>query len=354
MNKEYPLLPLFEQYIRDSRNGKRVKADGTRIKTQTVDNYRYVLKLLTDFSTTKGFYLRIKPATRLNQRQSQVEKNYWKKFYRSFTDFLYRDKGCFDNYTGSVIKNIRSFFSYLNKDKLIITGDFYKSFHKKEEDIGIVTFLPEQLQFLIHDRAFEESLPKALRRTKDVMVVGCTVALRFSDLFNIRFRDIEVVAGNHYLSVRSIKMDTPTKVKLPGYVVEIVKKLGKGKRPSSALFAPISMNQFNKNLRTITKRTGWDYEVGKQRTRNGQSKELVKPDSKKTYLFCDLVSSHTMRRTAITTMLMLGMPENLVRKISGHAPHSKAFYRYVNFVQSYLDQEVDKVHSRLGRETLSS
>jgi hypothetical protein len=47
--------------------------------------------------------------------------------------------------------------------------------------------------------------------------------------------------------------------------------------------------------------------------------------------------SHIMRRTAITTMLMLGMPEYLVRKISGHSANSKAFYRYVNFGQSYIE-----------------
>ena len=50
-----------------------------------------------------------------------------------------------------------------------------------------------------------------------------------------------------------------------------------------------------------------------------------------------------MRRTAITTMLMLGMAEHVVKKISGHAANTKAFYRYVNLVQSYLDHEVDKV-----------
>ncbi|MBK6380987.1 MAG: hypothetical protein IPF72_15415 [Chitinophagaceae bacterium] len=53
-----------------------------------------------------------------------------------------------------------------------------------------------------------------------------------------------------------------------------------------------------------------------------------------------------MRRTAIT-MLMLGMKEHVVRKISGHADNSKSFYRYVNLVQSYLDNEVDEVFGKL-------
>jgi hypothetical protein len=54
-----------------------------------------------------------------------------------------------------------------------------------------------------------------------------------------------------------------------------------------------------------------------------------------------------MRRTAITTMLMLGMKEHVLRKISGHADNSKSFYRNVNLVQSYMDNEMDEVFGKL-------
>lgn len=66
-----------------------------------------------------------------------------------------------------------------------------------------------------------------------------------------------------------------------------------------------------------------------------------------TIRFCDKMSSHMMRRTAITTLLILGMPEHLVRKISGHTQGSTAFHRYVHHAQAYMDKEIDKVHSKL-------
>jgi len=56
------------------------------------------------------------------------------------------------------------------------------------------------------------------------------------------------------------------------------------------------------------------------------------------------MSSHMMRRTAITTLLILGMPEHLVRKISGHSHTSSSFNRYVHYAQAYIDREIDKVH----------
>jgi integrase len=54
-----------------------------------------------------------------------------------------------------------------------------------------------------------------------------------------------------------------------------------------------------------------------------------------------------MRRTAITTMLILGMPEHLVRKVSGHSHASSSFNRYVHYAQSYMDKEISKVHDKL-------
>jgi hypothetical protein len=50
-------------------------------------------------------------------------------------------------------------------------------------------------------------------------------------------------------------------------------------------------------------------------------------------------------------MLSLGMPEQVVRKISGHAPGSKEFYRYVSWAQSYQDMETDKMFAVLAGKT---
>ena len=48
-------------------------------------------------------------------------------------------------------------------------------------------------------------------------------------------------------------------------------------------------------------------------------------------------------------MLILGMPEHLVRKVSGHTAASRSFNRYVHYAQSYMDKEIQKVHDKLGQ-----
>lgn len=343
--KQWELISLFEQFVSDSYKGKRLKSDGRKIKSQTIDNYRYVLQLLRDFERCKSTTIRIQEVSGRNKQALQKEQRYWKKFYLDFTTFLYNNKSCYDNYAGSVIKVIRTFFGYLKKYRFMQISDCYKSFYVCQEDIPVRTLLPEQLSFLIINETFHQSLAPELQKSKAIFILGCTVALRFSDLMNIRPSDLEYTANGYYLSVKSIKTEKDTKVKLPEYAVKILKdfNLQRGKRKQ--LLPPICKSQFNKNIRRIAELAGWTQELS--RTRNRRGKPVTIKKNKKEYRFCDHLSSHTMRRTAITSMLMLGMPEHIVRKISGHATNSKAFYRYVNLVQAYLDNQTDLVFNKL-------
>lgn len=296
-----------------------------------------------------AFYtiLRIKVTGSQNKRIFITERNYWKKFYHQFTQFLYQQKNCYNNYVGTVIKTIRIFFNFLNRDIGIDTGSFYKSFYVCREELPIVTLMLEQLQYLINNPLFETQLSKPLQKAKDIFVFGSTVALRVSDLSAIKFIDVERVGACWYLPVKTIKTGTSVRIKLPGYAVEIIEKFRSSAKGRKSIFPPVPRTRFNNQLKTIAELAGWVNDMGRLRTKRGIQAKSKGKAKKELYRFCDLVSSHTMRCTAITTMLMLGMKEHVVRKISGHADNSKSFYRYVNLVQSYLDNEMDEVFGKL-------
>ena len=115
------------------------------------------------------------------------------------------------------------------------------------------------------------------------------------------------------------------------------------------VFGIITLFNFNKNLKNLGEKADFTTPIEVSREKQGKAKQLANSVAKEQKLgFCDKMSSHMMRRTAITTLLILGMPEHLVRKISGHSAASKSFNRYVHYAQVYMDKE--KVHSKL--ETL--
>ena len=234
MQQEYPMIPLFEQFVTETYRGKRLKKNGDKIKKRTAYNYAIVLKILKEFQEKKGFALRVRLISKGTFRQFRAERNYWKRFYFQFSQFLYTDKHCFDNYVGGMMKAIRTFLIYLEKEKLLMVGDFYKLLYIKREEVDIITLLPERLRFLIQNKEFDESLPLFLKRCKDFFVFGCTVGLRISDLSNIQVRDIEEVNNTHYLFVRSLKTETVSRIKLPTYAVEILERYGLNKKKPDA------------------------------------------------------------------------------------------------------------------------
>ncbi len=348
--REYDFIRMYDRFMRDSSSGRRLQPNGKRISKGTVINYGYTRLLLTRFVEDRKFQLRIIPLHQSGRRGAAAEARYWKKFYQQFTDYLYKDCGHFDNYVGQTIKNIRVFFGYLNKDLALGVGDFYKKFYVRKEDIAIYPLLPEELNYLIYDKAFELTLSSRMQEVKDFFVFGCTVALRVSDLFALKKTNLRFANGQYYLQVRSKKTGVDTAIKLPAYAVSILERYQKRKQ----LLPHFNIVNLNKYIKVLLEQAGFTGVVEKRRERRGEI--VITTPSKKTnkLRFCDVASTHTMRRTAITTMLGLGMPEQIVRKISGHAPGSKEFYRYVSWAQSYQDLESEKAFARLQEKTLNT
>jgi integrase len=343
MKKTQPLLPLFKQFIKDSETGKRLKKNGEHITKNSIANYTFVYKNLAQFSEETKFELRVCNMLKLTARELQTEKNYWKKFYKNFTEFMYK-KGCYDNYVGANIKVIRVLFNYIKNEKDIYLGDIHKSFYIRKQEIDILVLSPDQLKFLIHDKEFETLLSLPQKRVKDIFVFGCTTGLRFSDIFLLTSKNIEKTGNECYLKVKSKKTKTYSFIKLPQYAVEIAER-HQSKSAKKALFEKTDLANFNEILKRIGEKAGWVSEVEISREKFGKAQKTNAAKDKTR--FCDNMSSHMMRRTAITTLLILGMPEHLVRKISGHSHGSSSFNRYVHYAQAYIDKEIDKVHSKL-------
>lgn len=295
-----------------------------------------------------GQQLRILSLNGLSDAAILKEKKYWNTFYHDFTDYLLYDRDLYDNYVSACVRILRAFFNFLKKDLMLNVGDFHYRFYVLEEEIETLVIYPERLNFLISNKEFENTLPLHLKRTKDLFVFGCTVALRYSDLMNLHASNFCFVNNNWYLTTVSKKTTTLVRVHLPDYAVDITKR---NTLKNGRVFREISKAQLNKNIKALVMLANWDEEVNKFRSKRGIPYPIYKdPNTGLKYKFYELVSSHTMRRTAISTMLALGMPETQVRRISGHCANSKSFHRYVSFSQSFLDNDSKNFFQKLSTQ----
>jgi len=348
-NKDFNFNELFLKFIANTKNGKRLQPNGKKISEGTIANYVNTLKLVNDFSQYTKFELRIRCIRYLNKRELVVESNYWKKFYKKFTAYCNDTCGHYDNYVGLNVKNLRVFFNYLNRDMLLNVGEFHKKFYVRKEEIPIIALLPEELNHIIYDAALVAKLTTAQEKVKDLFVFGCTVALRVSDLLALKKTNIRTIGNEKYLLVRSKKTNTPTQIRLPEHAIAILQKY----KYKDRLLPYFNVVILNKHIKKLCELAGFTSVVGKHRDKQGSSKEIKTVREKnESARMCDLVTTHTMRRTAITTMLCLGMPEQVVRKISGHSPMSKEFFRYVSIAQTYQDKETEKVFDLLKEKKM--
>lgn len=350
MKKEQaPLIPLFAKFLKANDRNKRTMLGGRTLSSGTKLNYKLLYDRLVEFESQTGFDLSVTSFSVNNKRVFNQQKRYYEKLYKAFTDYLYKERNQFDNTVGANIKHLKVFYKWLNQEEGVFTGEFYKKFYIWKEEIPIVVLQPEQLNFLINDKDFHESLTPTLQRAKDIFVFGCTVALRVSDLLNIKKTSLEVGESHTYLRTISKKTGTFTKIALPQYAVDII---ARNKSRNTRIFRPIGSSNLNKYIKEIAELAGWTEVYPKIRRKRGKPITIYREGkSGKHYRFCDLISTHTMRRTAITTMLNLGVDEGNVRKVSGHSPGSIEFYKYVKYSQKQVDSQLEMMHRKLSKQS---
>ena len=340
-----PFLIQFERFIQHSISGRRRSASGKRVSKGTIAGYKYVALLLREYELSSGIELRVCLLHRASLQVLKREKNYWLRFFNSFSDFLYRKKGYYDNYIAGVFKIIKTFFNYLQNEKGLVVGNFHKRFRIPVQQNLPVVLSPEQLQFLIANKEFDSNLSTSLRRAKDIFVFGCTVGLRVSDLMNLKKSNLIFSENSTFLSVITKKTGVEIRIPLPEYVLTIIDR---NKKTTGKFLLPrLSVTNLNIQIKVLIKKAGWAWLQPKYISRNGKMIEL-KTNSGTSWPFYRHITAHTMRRTAITTMLILGVSEQVVRKMSGHAPGSKEFYKYIGLAQDYINQELSKAYSKLS------
>lgn len=344
MNKHLNFSKEFDKFIKLSISGRRLTVSGKRICKGTISQYNCVKKLIKEFELTSNQSIRIAIVNRASLRDLQRERKYWEKFYQDFSAFLYREKKCYDNYVLGVFRVIKTFFQFLSKEKAIPIGEFHKRFRVPTEYFTPAILMPKQLQFLILDQEFESRLSSSLKRTKDIFVFGCTVGLRYHDLMNLKKANLQVYQNEYNIILVTQKTGAEIRVNLPNYAAKIIEKYRK--KSSKYLLPRLSCTNFNLQIKSLIRNAGWDYYLPKIRHRYGKAME-IKTSNGDSWKFYQHITAHTMRRTAISTLLMMGLNENIVRRISGHAPGSKEFHKYVVLSDDYLNQNLKLAYQKL-------
>lgn len=153
---------------------------------------------------------------------------------------------------------------------------------------------------------------KAKERIRDLFVVGCLTALRYSDYSTLTADNLQ----NGYIVKRTKKTNVDVKVPAHDYVKEIFAKYN-GQIPLG-----LCIQYFNKYLKLIMREIGLNDKITFSYTEGGELKTVTREK-------WELISSHTARRSAATNMYLTGRMKTLeIMKLTGHRSEQN-FFRYI-------------------------
>jgi len=149
-------------------------------------------------------------------------------------------------------------------------------------------------------------------RIKDLFIVGCLTALRYSDYSTLTRDNF----SKEY--IHKITKKTGAKVTIPihAYVREIFAKY------DGEISSGLSIQHFNRYIKKICKKVGFTDEIKFNYTKGGK---LVIETRQK----WELISSHTARRSAATNLYELGrLKISEIMSLTGHKTES-SFQKYI-------------------------
>ena len=159
-----------------------------------------------------------------------------------------------------------------------------------------------------------------LVRSRDVFLVGCWTGQRFSDYCRLSSEDILSfkVNGQLRFAFRLRQKKTGAEVYIPILYPEVMEILARwnGRLPA------VKASSLNHDIKLICRMAGIGETVKIEERIGGRQVTSIAPK-------CNLVSSHTARRSFITNLYLEGrLTEMQIRSISGHRS-AMAFRRYI-------------------------
>ena len=302
---ENGFFEVFRQFI-DTEAKAKGWTKGTITKLSTVCN------LLKEFESTR--------------RNKIAFSGIDQEFYDSLVAFLQNDKQHINSY---ILKNLKCFKWFMN---WATKRGFNKNLTFREIDIDLKTVRNQNIIFLTWpelQQLYNMPIKQAfLDRTRDCFCFQCFTGLRYSDLHNLKKTDLK----ENIIQFTTIKTGETLNIPYNKYSQAIIEKYKD--LPTDSVLPVISNQKYNDFLKELGKLAGFDSPETMIHFRGSQRIERTVPKY-------ELLSSHTGRKTFVTSAIYLGMPTEVIMGITGHKDHS-TMELYYKIVKEHGQREMNK------------
>jgi len=303
-------IGFMDQFIKDCETGVRLSPKRQKLKPSSIGSYK----------TTKGYLLKFEEHTKTiltlkEFGQSDIDK---------FSDFLIIDEEFAMNTHAKCMMDLLQIIKYAVKLKKIPAATLIElEFDTRREETDSIYLTEAEILQLLEVKDFADPVHEQVR---DVFVVGCFTAMRFSDYSTI---DASSIRNNR---LEFVQKKTGGKVTIPIHPVvkSILNKYG------NVLPKVPKNNEFNRIIKLVGEKLPCLHvPFTKQVTYGRERQKLV--DMKFNYL-----QTHTARRSFCSNEYIKGTDPLIIMAISGHKSH-KSFMRYIKVSGDQFADKLEKI-----------
>lgn len=287
----------LDKFIHEIRNGKRTIRSGNH------SNKRYTPQTIKNYSSFLNQWIKFEKFQRHQYSWDEIDLS----FYNSILHYLNSRKYKWDT-IGKVIKHLKVIAQAAMDDgihnNLKFREPYFKVLKSEIENIALTFKEVEKLENL------DLSKNPAWDKARDIFLMGCYTALRFSDLKRLSKKHFQ----DDVISIITQKTKKEVIIPIKSEMRQLISKY--------QFQAPkISEQKVNEYIKSIAKITGISDPIEKREIIGGETK--IKTAQK-----YEMITTHTARRTAATHMYLREMLPIDIMKITGHTTES-SFIKYI-------------------------
>ena len=324
------LNTYIQQFISDLQTGKRTTEHGTRYTAGTIKNYLGFQSQFDEFQLDtrdrpnpeerKKRKAKVKPKEPKFRRRNLDFNDITSDFYDNYVAF-FNGKNYSPNTTGRHIKALLVIMRAAAEDGLHQNKDIErKKFKVITAQINPIYLTQPEVDALFN---LDLSDNKSLDVARDIFLIGCYTAQRFSDYSRISSQHVKEVKGGKIIDLIQKKTSEQVFIPIRPELDTILLKYN--------YMPPLTHQQkLNERIKLVCKQAEIKELIEVEEIKGGLKVTQLKPKHQ-------LVKSHTARRTGATLMFLADIPSISIMKITGHKTE-REFLKYIRVTKEQTAQ----------------
>lgn len=284
------LNKFIEQYIDELESGKRLKRrSNKKVSEGTIKSIKGFKSQFSNYQEARKKVIDFEDVTM--------------DFYRDFTNYLLFDRKYSANTVGRMIKVLKTVM-YAAKDlKLHNNREIEnKDFVANYEEVDNVFLTEERISILYN---MDLSNNPAWEKVRDIFIIGCLTGQRVSDYKRINSKMIVTLSNRlEYIELKQEKTGKTVYIPLDWRIKAILDKY-EGALPK------VYDQKINDYIKKVCEQAKFTELVQITENKAGMEATISRR-------FCDMVKTHTARRSLCTNMQQAGCKLSEIIAISGH------------------------------------